>query len=485
MKMELRSNSVTLASDSEGLIVRGYVNKPGQLSQLLGSGRKFKETISPGAFAAAIENRSNEIEFLAEHNKERVLASTKNDSLILREDENGLYMEARVAPTTYGKDYYTLISEGLIGAMSFGFRAIKDSWKHVEGVAIRTVEQLELFEVSAVKNPAYLQSTISARNIELVEKIEVPTEEQIKEERGNLDMMILEERTTNEFEQMLRGEVRELNGTADGGALIPENVHNEIVVKMEETSPVFAKARKLNSVAGTLRVAREDDAIEAGFVGEGSDVIQGKVGFEYVELKQKRVGAALTLSNQMINETAINIQDYSKDLLARRISKVVERSLLVGTGGDEFNGIIHDTDIAKVEVTGTVTYDDLLELFLTLHPDYLNGASFIMSRTFFNQVSKLKDNNGHFYMQNGIVNGKLTYTLFGAAVDVTESLPDTTPVLFGNVERAVSVLIKQEAGLQEIVDSKLALKGAKMFLYDMYMDAAVVDSQAMAKLVVQ
>ncbi|KEZ47175.1 phage major capsid protein [Metabacillus indicus] len=480
--MELRSNKVTLVADDQGLFVRGYVNKPGQLSQLLGTTKKFKERIQPGAFQSAIESRSRPIDFLAEHKPEAVLASTRNESLVLREDSDGLYMEARISPTTYGKDYYTLISDGLIQSMSFGFRALKESWQHVNGLAIRTIEQLELFEVSAVKEPAYLQSTISARNINLIEKIEVPTEDLHKEERGT-NMQKIEKRTTNGLAAIIKNETRALQTTADGASLIPEQTHNEIVLKMEEISPVFARVRKLGSVAGTLRVARENDALEAGFVGEGNNIIEGALGFSHVDLQQKRVGAALTLSKQLINDAATNVEDYAKNLLARRTVKAIEKSILTGNGGVEFNGVINDADVAKVEASGVVTTEKLAELYLAVHPEFLTGASFIMQRDFFNQIAKLKDNNGHFFIQNGIVNGKLQHTLLGMPIDVTESLPATTPVVFGNVTEAVSLMIKKDFGLQEIADGQQALRGSLLFVFDAYMDSAVVNPQALAKLV--
>ncbi|WP_028390554.1 phage major capsid protein [Bacillus cihuensis] len=487
MKMELRSNKTTLASNGD-LVVAGYVNKPGQLSEVLGAAKKFREKIAPGAFSKAIENRNREIDFLAEHNNKQILASTRNDSLTLREDGEGLFMEARISPTTWGQDYFTLISEGLIQNMSFGFRALKDTWEMVEGVAVRTVHELELFEVSAVKDPAYSQSTIAARNIE-VNDVEVPDEisessENKKDERGNVQMAEMKMETrTNEFEQILRGETRALQTTADGGSLIPENVQGEIIKKMEESSAVFAKARKLGSVAGTLRVNREDDKVVAGFVGEGENVLESAIGFTHVDLKQKRVGAALTLTNQLINDAAVNIAEYSKDLLARRTAKAVEKSILVGKGGLEFNGIVNDADIKAVKPEGAVTLEDLQELYLAIHPEFLNGASFIMSREFFNKIAKMKDNQGHYYIQNGIVNGKLTYTLFGMAIDVTDALTAEVPVLFGNVTEAYSVMVKQEAGIQEIVDSVQALRGSKLFVFDAYMDGAVVNPQAIAKLV--
>ncbi|KAB2397476.1 MULTISPECIES: phage major capsid protein [Bacillus cereus group] len=177
MKMELRVNQTNIEANEDGsMTVNGYVNKTEQFSEMLGRNEQFKEKISRGAFKRAIE-KGKEIHFLAEHDGEKILASTRNGSLQLSEDTNGLYMSATVAPTSWGKDYYELIKSGILKNMSFGFRSIKDSWKKTtQGYFERTIHELELFEVSVVRDPAYSQSSISARGIDVVEEVEVPSE---------------------------------------------------------------------------------------------------------------------------------------------------------------------------------------------------------------------------------------------------------------------------------------------------------------------
>ncbi|MFZ7823865.1 HK97 family phage prohead protease, partial [Priestia sp. 40] len=105
-QVEIRFKDMDLETNNDGLKVSGYVNKTNQWSQTLGQRKKFVERILPGAFRKALQNK-NVINFLAEHDNTKVLSSTKNGSLILREDEQGLYMEARIAPTSWGKDYHT------------------------------------------------------------------------------------------------------------------------------------------------------------------------------------------------------------------------------------------------------------------------------------------------------------------------------------------------------------------------------------------
>lgn len=307
-----------------------------------------------------------------------------------------------------------------------------------------------------------------------------------KKEKREMDQ---KEKEIRGLEQYLRRqdgeEKRELTQTADGNAVIPETVEGTIVLKMEETSPVFAQARKFNSVAGTLKIAKENNVTAAGFVGEGADVLEGKIGFEEVKLTQKRVGSAISLSNQLINDAAVNVVDYSVNLLARRAGKAVEQSMLTGNTAEHFKGIIHDTEIANVAVTGEVTVEDLLDLYNSIHPEFLDGAGYIMSRAFFNKAAKFKDSNGHFYMQNGIVNGKLSYTLFGAPVIVTDSLTEEVPVLFGSVEQAYAVMIKKGFALQHITgDTTQALRGSQLLVLDGYMDGAIFNPQAISKMTV-
>lgn len=177
MKMELRVNQSNVYADDDNgtLKVEGYVNETNSKSNMLGREQRFVEVIKPGVWQRAIE-KAKEVHFYAEHDKNKILASTRNGSLELREDDKGLYMTATISPTSWGKDYYQLIKDGILQNMSFGFRAIKDQWRNMGDHFERTVNELELFEVSVVRDPAYAASSISARGIDLVED-EVPAEE--------------------------------------------------------------------------------------------------------------------------------------------------------------------------------------------------------------------------------------------------------------------------------------------------------------------
>ncbi|MGE7601294.1 phage major capsid protein [Peribacillus sp. NPDC097675] len=519
MKMEIRVVTSQLEANPDGsMTVSGYVNKTEQLSNVLGTAKKFVEKIGKGAFARAIQNSSSDIDFLAEHKRELILASTRNSSLELKEDEQGLFMSATITPTSWGKDYYELIKSGIHRSMSFGFRTIKDNWKLIgQDFYERTIEELELFEVSVVKDPAYSQSTISARGIDLIEDVKIPSNLELLKKGTKLSVYKKEERKSNmktvhyygqptkeseakeqrkaEYKRVanyLRGEERALNYTGNGTSAVPQNVHQEIIKKLEETAPVFGRSRKFPTVAGSLKIPRENSTDQAGFVGEGQNVTELAISFGEVKLEQKRVGASISLTNMLINDSGVNIVDYVADLLSRRVGKTIESSIFTGNTAEEFRGIVHDTDVKEVKVVVPVgknlieflKIEDLLDLYNTIHPDYLTGSAFYIQRDAFNVISKMKDEAGHFYMQNGFVNGRLTYTLFGAEIIVTNSLTAENPIVFGNVGLGYAIMVKGESGLQMITDTKNALAGTKMFIYDMYVDGAVFNPEALAKLTV-
>lgn len=189
--MELRVlPSNLLFSDEQDLIVEGLVNRTESWSHELGIRKKFKERISKGAFNRAIQE-AKRIDFLGEHRNDQLLATTENGSLVLWEDEEGLKMRAKISPTSYGKDFYTLMKDGLVNHMSFGFRSLSDKWKKLnDGTFERTIDRLALSEVSVVRNPAYPQSAISARGIDVIEDVEIPVEVE-EESRGIEDIFML------------------------------------------------------------------------------------------------------------------------------------------------------------------------------------------------------------------------------------------------------------------------------------------------------
>lgn len=100
----------------------------------------------------------------------RVFARTSNETLQLRTDSHGLYIEADLGGTEAGRALYEEIKGGYTTKMSFGFivaedkrEVINDRENNVTTVN-RTITKIsKLFDVSAVSLPANDGTDISAR----------------------------------------------------------------------------------------------------------------------------------------------------------------------------------------------------------------------------------------------------------------------------------------------------------------------------------
>lgn len=176
--LDLNINDVD--EESKEMKLQGYVATDAS-SHILGKEgkKKWREVIAPGTFRNAIakaKRLKESIDLLADHDTKKILASTANGSLKLEEDEVGLYFEATVSPTSYGRDLYVLVKDGIIKGLSFGMKVLNEDWSlAADGMPLRTISEIELFEVSALKTPAYPTTLLEARGMEVAD-VEIPND---------------------------------------------------------------------------------------------------------------------------------------------------------------------------------------------------------------------------------------------------------------------------------------------------------------------
>lgn len=277
------------------------------------------------------------------------------------------------------------------------------------------------------------------------------------------------------------------NANPLGEFLVPTQIHNEIVELLGETSPVFEAARKFTSVTGNLKIAREDGNFDEGFIGETVDANKLQPKLKAVTLNQKRVGAAIQLTQQLINDSGVDIVSYAQGRLARSVAKTIERGILVGPKDGEnedeaFRPVIGDKNVLALDIAKAIDVPDLLNIYGTLNPGYLEGSMWVMSRPMFNKVMQLKDGDGTFLIFRGLVDGKPGYSLFGCPVHVSDVLTgeNADKIVFGNFQAGYGMLIKKGMNLINVTqDTTQALAGGQLSILDTYMDGEVYNPNAL------
>lgn len=168
MEKEIRQFSLTeLRALEDDKKIQGYAAVFNSLSEKMFG---FREKIAQGAFIKSLQSR--DVMALWSHDSSKILGSTKSKSLQIREDPKGLYFELSLPDTNIGNDAYKDIKRGDVTGMSIGFMVNSDTWeKGKEGEPhIRTLNEIELHEISPVAFPAYSGTSVHARSLEQVIK---------------------------------------------------------------------------------------------------------------------------------------------------------------------------------------------------------------------------------------------------------------------------------------------------------------------------
>ena len=197
---EYRNLAELLAPDEEKR-VKGYATTFDQPYKLWGDNSvEIWEVVDRNAFA---KTDVSDVIMQFDH-QGRVFARTRNQTLALRSDEHGLFIDADLGGTEIGRELYEEIKGGYIDRMSFGFTVRGDEWddRMEDGVEIRTrriTDIGKLYDVSAVSIPANDSTSISVRSLVdgEIERLKAERLEQERLERLEERRKALRERINN------------------------------------------------------------------------------------------------------------------------------------------------------------------------------------------------------------------------------------------------------------------------------------------------
>ena len=117
----------------------------------------FSERIAKGAFITSI--KKDDVRMLWNHDPNYPIARTKSKTLVLQEDEKGLFFRGEPPDTQWARDLLVSIKRGDVSQNSFAFEIVKESWqKRSDGGKVRVLEECKLYDVSCVTYPAYEQT---------------------------------------------------------------------------------------------------------------------------------------------------------------------------------------------------------------------------------------------------------------------------------------------------------------------------------------
>ena len=168
---ELRSAALTDA-DVKGRTIRGFAavyDTPWSEKCIEQVG--YIERVARGAFRKAL-GRAGNVPLRAVHDFNNhgdikdILATTRNQSLRLKDEAKGLYFEADIAKTTLGNDVLEQVKRGDVWGVSYGMDSdpTTDS-AYTYNPPTRTINTMNrLVDITLTSDPAYEATTVEMRS---------------------------------------------------------------------------------------------------------------------------------------------------------------------------------------------------------------------------------------------------------------------------------------------------------------------------------
>lgn len=188
----------------DGLTFEGYAavfDSPTRIDSWEGT---FDEQIARGAFRKTIRERTPVLQF--DHGRHAVVGSIPIGSIReLREDDRGLFVQARLASNWLIEPVREAIANKSVNGMSFRFETVKDEWFDGDGKRItdldelmrllwdagdrgplsRILREVKVPELGPVVFPAYADTSASVRSRQLAHAI-VTDSQMVRQVRANL-----------------------------------------------------------------------------------------------------------------------------------------------------------------------------------------------------------------------------------------------------------------------------------------------------------
>lgn len=173
-----------------------------------------------------------------------------------------------------------------------------------------------------------------------------------------------------------------------GGYTVPKEMQARIVEQMKAYGGIAQVAQILTTSDGrTIEWITADGTTEEGeLIGENTAATEADTSFGIANLGAKKLSSKIIrVSNELLQDSAINIESYLADRIAQRIGRAEAKYLIQGTGAGtpaQPKGLAASvTGTTAAKVAGKVDWLDINALLHSVDPAYRNVGN---SRLAFN-----------------------------------------------------------------------------------------------------
>ena len=186
---------------------------------------------------------------------------------------------------------------------------------------------------------------------------------------------------------------------SEGGYLVPDEFERTLVQALEDNNFMRSISTTIRTNSGDRNIpvvsshGSADWMDEKGLYPEADDAFAQKVIGAY------KLGTAIRISEELMNDSAFNMESYIADVFGRRLGAKEEEAFLVGDGNKKPTGVFNIAESGVEASSLKITFDDVMDLYYSLRAPYRQRASFILNDASVKALRKLKDSNGNYIWQ--------------------------------------------------------------------------------------
>ena len=214
---------------------------------------------------------------------------------------------------------------------------------------------------------------------------------------------------------------------SEGGYLIPDEFERTLLSGLEENNIFRTLANIIQTTSGDRKIPIVASHGSAAWVDEEGAYSESDDAFAQITLGAYKLGTMMKVSDELLNDSVFDLEDYLSGEFARRIGNAEEDAFINGDGVGKPTGILAAKGGGEIGVTtssGTAfTADDLINLYHSLLTPYRKKAVWLMNDSTVQFIRKLKDSNGQYLWQPSLVAGTPN-TILGCPVMVSRYMPE-------------------------------------------------------------
>lgn len=220
--------------------------------------------------------------------------------------------------------------------------------------------------------------------------------------------------------------VLSVGSDSEGGFLVPDTYETTLVQSLNDEMVIRRLAHVFTTSSGSHKIPVVATQGTASWVEESGEIPEGNDTFGQKFLDAHKLTALIKVSEELLNDSAFDLEGYFRSEFARRISNAEEVAFISGNGQGKPTGLFSDTEGADVGITTAsataITADEIMNLYYSLRAPYRKNAVWLMNDATVNAIRLLKDKNGQYLWQPALKDG--TYdTLLGRPVHTSTAVP--------------------------------------------------------------